>query len=76
VLHFTFESAFFYANEIFDLAERRSEAASYRGQKEWSGRGTTPAASIRFVLPVPTLLARLIDGNLAPEPMTLPWTGM
>jgi len=66
---------FHYANEVFDIAERRGEGAQYRGQKEWSGFGTTPAASIRFALPVPALLAAL-NGNTAPEPMTLPWVGM
>ena len=67
---------FCYANEAFDLAERRSEAAQYRGQKEWSGFGITPAASIRFFLPVPTLLENLNNGTSAPDPMALPWTEM
>jgi hypothetical protein len=66
---------FYYANEVFDLAERRQEAAQYRGQKEWSGFGVLPAVSVRFVLPVPTLMANLA-GFYAPAPMTLPWTGM
>lgn len=67
---------FVYANEEFDLAERRAEGAQYRGQKEWSCYGVTPAASVRFVLPVPILMARLNPGNSAPDPMTLPWEGM
>jgi len=67
---------FHYANEAFDLAERREEGAEYRDQKEWSGFGTTPNTSIRFILPIPTLLAALIGGTTAPEPMTLPWVGL
>ena len=67
---------FRYANEEFDLKERRSEGAQYRGQKEWSFYGTVPAASIRFFLPVPVLMERLLNGTSAPAPMTLPWTGM
>jgi hypothetical protein len=66
---------FHYANEVFDLVERREEGAQYRGQKEWSGYGTTPAKSIRFALPVPLLLAAL-NVRSAPEPMTLPWVGV
>ena len=65
---------FYYANEVFDLAER-AENAQYRGQREWSCYGITPAASVRFVINMPTLLAALVN-NSAPDPMTLPWVGL
>lgn len=65
---------FCYANEEFDLA-RRTDAAEYRGQREWSCKGTAPARSVRFVIELAALTASLVN-NSAPDPTTLPWVGL
>ena len=63
----------YYANEVFDRAERASQ---YRGQREWSCYGVIPASAIRFMITVPYLMTQLAAGNNAPNPMTLTWQGV